>query len=307
MNPVVRQSVDDWEVLRVEQRGAAAKNWLLEDGGSRTDPQSEWLFKPVHTHANGTRQVGDWTEVIASLVAARLRLPSAEARLASRDGEEGVLVRNVRPLGYEMHSGTLALLDRGIELRREVHDGPATIGHSIDNIIVALDGLRPPPSATSWGGCTASDLFAAFLLLDTLIANGDRHEENWSILRGESPMDDSLAPSYDMENSLGFQLRDIDRKRHLFDGCRTYARNGLAKRLDGDRRNTLVSVAARMYRLTSDAGRRRLDQLVDDVAAENFENVVPQSDAVSEATRMFAVALLTVNARRIADAIDCSR
>lgn len=48
-------------------------------------------------------------------------------------------------------------------------------------------------------------------------------------------------------------------------------------------------------------------RLVDDVAAENFENVVPQSDAVSEATRMFAVALLTVNARRIADAIDCSR
>lgn len=124
MNPVVRQSVDDWEVLRVEQRGAAAKNWLLEDGGSRTDPQSEWLFKPVHTHANGTRQVGDWTEVIASLVAARLRLPSAEARLASRDGEEGVLVRNVRPLGYEMHSGTLALLDRGIEPGAKFTTGP---------------------------------------------------------------------------------------------------------------------------------------------------------------------------------------
>lgn len=308
MDALARLAIDRWEVLRVEQRGAAAKNWLLEEGKNPVDPQAQWLFKPAHTHANGTRQAGDWTEVIASQIAARLNIPSAEARLAVRDTEEGVLVRNVRPDGYEMHSGTLALLDRGVELRREEHDGPATKGHTVANILLALDGMAAAPASESWGRCTASDLFGGFLFLDALIANGDRHEENWSILRGPAVETDALAPSYDMENSLGFQLRDVDRERHLMlDGCRKYAENGLAKRLDGDRRNTLVSVAARLYDAASDAGRLRLNQLVDDMASLDFETVVPKSDAVSEATRMFAVSLLTINARRIADAIDRRR
>lgn len=308
MDAFSRLSVDGWEVLRLEQRGATAKNWLVEAGKNPTDSQARWLFKPVHTHANGSRQAGDWTEVVASLIAARLQIPSAESRLAVRDGQDGVLVRNVRPDGYEMHSGTLALLDRGVTLKREDRDGPATTGHTVANIMLALEGLGPPPLAASWDGCTAGDLFGGYLVLDALIANGDRHEENWSILRGAAPSADALAPSYDMENSLGFQLRDIERERHLnSDGCRRYAENGLAKRLDGDRRNTLVEVAARTYQASRGAGRRRLDQLIDDIVAIDFEHVVPASDAVSEVTRMFAVSLLTVNARRIADAIDHCR
>ncbi|MEV7618812.1 HipA domain-containing protein [Microbacterium sp. NPDC089321] len=304
-----RVDVTTWERLRVEPRGASEKVWLCEPGGSSTRPDGHWLFKPATVHANGTRQVGDWTEAVAADIAAHLAIPAAQAQLVVRDGAQGVLSRNVRPAEYDMESGRLAMLDRiSVALRDSARDGTASIGHSLANIRLTLDAYGPPPGASSWSVCSGYDVFVGYLVLDALIGNRDRHEQNWSVLRARSSRGpaDSLAPAYDMEASLGFQLTDEAKRSRLAnaDSLAAFARKGLAQRFDGDRKVTLVDFAARAVEDCTSEGVRRIATLVEEIATTDFEALLANRDGgVSEATRMFAGAVLMINGRRIQDAI----
>lgn len=303
-----RIDVTKWEFLRVETRGASEKEWVSEPGGSSTRPETHWLFKPATIQTNGNRQVGDWAEVVASTIANHLEVPAAEAQLAVRDGVEGVITRNVRPAEYDMDTGRLAMLDQiGVELRDSLRDRSASIGHSLENIGRTLDGYAPPPQATSWAACTAYDVFVAYLVLDALIGNGDRHEQNWSVLRARSSAGpvDALAPAYDMEASLGFQLTDTARVVRLADtaALESFASKGLARRFDGDLKTSLVDLAARASKNCTDAGRARLAGLLNSLAYANYEALLALHGGVSEVTCRFAGAVLEINGRRIQDAI----
>jgi hypothetical protein len=303
-----REDVTTWEFLRVETRGASEKAWLSEPDGSSTRPDTHWLFKPATVQSNGNRQVGDWAEAIAGTIAKYLDVPAAEARLAVRDGVEGVITRNVRPAEYDMDTGRLAMLDRiNVHLRDSLRDRSASIGHSLENIRLTLDGYVAPPQAKSWDACVAYDVFVGYLVLDALIGNGDRHEQNWSVLRARSSNGpaDALAPAYDMEASLGFQLTDAARGSRLRDptALASFAAKGLARRFDGDLRTSLVDLAARATQNCTDAGRARIGSLLDSIARADFGTMLARHGGVSEVTRRFAGAVLEINGRRIQDAI----
>jgi hypothetical protein len=303
-----RDDVTSWEFLRVETRGASEKEWISEPGGSSSRPGTHWLFKPAKIQADGTRQAGDWTEAVAATVAEELAVPAAHARLAVRDGIEGVITRNVRPANYDMDTGRLAMLHAiDVELRDSQRDRSASIGHSLDNVRRTLDGYGAPPQAESWAACTAYDVFVGYLVLDALIGNGDRHEQNWSVLRARSSEGppDSLAPAYDMEASLGFQLTDAARADRLRDrtALELFASKGLARRFDGDLKTPLVDLAARAVQDCSDEGRARLAELLVAIARADFEAMLARHSGVSEVTRNFASAVLEINGRRIQDAI----
>lgn len=301
--------VTAWEFLRVEPRGASEKVWLSEPGGSSARPETHWLFKPATIQSNGNRQVGDWAESVAATIADRLSVPAAAARLAQRGGAEGVITRNVRPLDYDMDTGRLAMLDRiDVHLRDSLRDRTASIGHSLDNIRRTLDGYVAPPQGASWAACTAYDVFVGYLVLDALIGNGDRHEQNWSVLRARSSEGpaDALAPAYDMESSLGFQLTDDARAARLRDpaALESFASKGLARRFDGDLKTPLVDLAARATQTCSDSGRARIARLLGSIERADFEALLACQGGVSEVTRMFAGAVLKINGRRIQDAIS---
>tara|TARA_R110000868_G_scaffold199758_2_gene446671 strand:+ start:211231 stop:212163 length:933 start_codon:yes stop_codon:yes gene_type:complete len=304
-----RTDVSQWDLVRVETRGASAKVWIREPGGPSGVPESDWLFKPVTVHRNGTTQVGDWTEVVASRISAAVSVPSAEAQLAVRGGTQGVILRNVRPNGFDMVTGRLAMLDEiHVETRDSRRQQTASIGHSLDNVRRTLERYGPPPSAQSWSTCEAFDVFGGYLLLDALIGNGDRHEQNWSVLRAQSSSNagaDALAPAYDMEASLGFQLADEARLARLRDPAsfEAFVRKGFARRFHGDLQTPLVDLAARAYRMCSIAGRSRIEALIDDIARMNFAHFVESTNAVSEVARSFALKVLESNERRIQDAI----
>lgn len=282
--------------------------WLSEPHGSSMRPETHWLFKPATIQSNGNRQVGDWAEAVAATIAEDLDVPAAEARLALRDGVEGVITRNVRPVDYDMDTGRLAMLDQiGVQLRDSLRDRTASIGHSLENIRRTLDGYVAPPQGASWASCTAYDVFVGYLILDALIGNGDRHEQNWSVLRARSSEGpaDALAPAYDMEASLGFQLTDDARTVRLRDSgaLESFASKGLARRFDGDLKTSLVDLAARAVQNCSDAGRGRIANLLESVARADFKPMLARHGGVSEVTRKFAGAVLEINGRRIQDAI----
>ncbi|QWL30913.1 HipA domain-containing protein [Rathayibacter toxicus] len=266
-----REDVTTWEFLRVETRGASEKVWLSEPGGSSTRPETHWLFKPATIQSNGNRQVGDWAEAAAATIAEHLDVPAAKAQLAVRDGVEGVITRNVRPAEYDMDTGRLAMLDRiDVELRDSLRDRSASIGHSLENIRRTLDGYVAPPQGASCAACAAYDVFVGYLILDALIGNGDRHEQNWSVLRARS----SEGPA-----------------------------DALARRFDGDVKTPLVDLAARATRNCTDAGRARIASLLESIARADFEAMLARHGGVSEVTRRFAGAVLEINGRRIHDAI----
>ncbi len=297
-----------WEVVRVEPRGAAAKLWIREPGGSSTRFESDWLFKPVSTQENGVRQISDWTECVGSVIARTMGIPAAESRLAMRAGVDGVIVRNVRAPGYDMVSGRLAMLHEiGVETRDSVRDKTASIGHSISNVLRTLGEYSAPPGWATWADASAVDVMVGYLVLDALIGNGDRHEQNWSILRARSSIDDlrdAIAPSYDVEASLGFQLSDYQRSERLRSPrtMEQFAARGLARRFDGDRATSLVDLAVRSARSCTAAGARQLLGLVEQIATADFPALVSGVDGVSEVARTFAVNVLEINGRRLRDA-----
>lgn len=209
--------VSDWPPSEEpEWMGTRSKVWLL-------DPQATdllWLFKAVRCkeQANGSvRCFGeDWAEWLAVKAADHLQIPAAEVRLASWKGHHGVISRSM--LRDANGQRVADRLEHGNELLQAVN--PAydkdqqreAVGYTLEAVWGALDGIgvpkdcQPPVSA-------ATDLFAGILMLDALIANTDRHHENWGALTFGA--DRWLAPTYDMGTCLGFQEPDEERVRLL--------------------------------------------------------------------------------------------
>jgi hypothetical protein len=270
-------------------------------------PESDWLFKPAVFQSNGVRQLGDWTEMACSRIANELDIPSATSRLAVRHGTEGVVVRNVRPVDYDMHTGRVAMLHEiDVQTRDSKRDRTASIGHTLENVLRVLDAYGPPPGWQSWEEATAIDVFVAYLILDALVGNGDRHEQNWSVLWAKSSVSgltDRISPSYDIEASLGFQLSDRQRSDRLRDATamRVFAERGLARRFDGDQKTSLVDIALRASRCCSEPGKKRLAELVGAVGSLAFIDVVDSFDGVSDVARRFACEILKINGGRIND------
>lgn len=85
------------------------------------------------------------------------------------------------------------------------------LGHNLANIQTVL---APRQAIEMPDSFTAFDQFCGYLVMDALVANRDRHEENWGVLRDPDGLV-TLAPSYDHGNSLGFNLLDNRRLLEL--------------------------------------------------------------------------------------------
>ena len=84
-------------------------------------------------------------------------------------------------------------------------------GYTLDAVRSALDGISPPITGLKF---TAWEWFVGYLVLDALVANTDRHQENWAVIEGQD-RGRRLAPTFDHGSSLGFQLDDRDRTHRL--------------------------------------------------------------------------------------------
>lgn len=190
-------------VLESEQLGTKDKFWFISD--DEYLGKSQWLFK---FPTEGTGQ--HWAEKIACEVAKQMRILTPRVELAVFEGARGSATENFTKDGYELFHGNqiLAGFEPDYQTDQRWHQNDHTIGRIFDAIgAIFLD----PDMARK-----ASDQMAAYLVLDALICNVDRHHENWGILRKSTPdgMRGRLAPSYDHASSLGRELRDSDSKNN---------------------------------------------------------------------------------------------
>ncbi len=212
---VLRQwDVSEWTVLGAEQTGTSESRWLEEPG-----TRYRWLHKDTVIPQNGVEQGEDWSEVVSTQVAMALGVPCATTRMCVRHGRRGSISLDVVARGYSLYPGATALelaAAPGYFPHREGEPGcdPArpTVrrpGHTPTNIKSALEGVEAPPGFEGPESLTGFDVFCGYLMLDALIANRDRHEENWAVLipllRSDPPR---LSPSYDHASSLGYNEQD---------------------------------------------------------------------------------------------------
>lgn len=193
-------------------------NWMIdqESMGSKEkfwyrypeDPSdTAWLFKYPRSNSGE-----HWAEKIAAEVAAALEIPHARVELAVCLGIRGTITES-----FVASNETLVHGNELLELAISDYN-PGQIRrpplHNVDNILKVLEDV-----------CTGMDpgfsdklkmQVADYLILDALIGNTDRHHENWGVLLDAN--EDSLlglAPSFDHASSLGRELTDERRMRHI--------------------------------------------------------------------------------------------
>lgn len=301
-SPYAEIDVTQWPSAGDEQLGTKPKRWLMHP-----DTGESWLLKYA-TYSTGSdgscyRKGDDWAEFIASRVAAGLGTPAAHVELAVERSETvryGIISKSV--LTEDEQSGDSdgeLVLGNGL-LARPTAPGDR-LGYTIDAVQAALANTKPPIGSPP--GFGAWDVFAGYLVLDCLIGNTDRHEENWAVI--VTPNERRLAPSFDHASSLGFQISDAQRNQRLETRDEGFTPETYARRAKSPFANKphLIDVASAALDRCTRAVREHWLSACEDVD----ELVRPiwrvPDDRMSEVARQFAERLLRSNCARLFDQV----
>ncbi len=211
----------------------------------------------------------------------------------------------------EQHSAT-RLIHGNEVLARALDSYPADEPHpdpryNLEDVFTSLSRYR------AVDGRLAVETFGDYLLLDALVANQDRHHENWGLL--ELP-DGSrvLSPTFDHAASLACRLSDEEREARLNTNDTGYhikhfvqrARTWLYETDESQTRLTTLG-AAQAWSARVKNWRHRspvIDKLVE-ASAETWNEVfsdLPESE-ISDVGVRFSVTLLNLNRDRIVTAL----
>lgn len=195
---ISEQDVDDFE-----QMGTKSKFWYTDKKDKK-----EYLFKSTHTedkHGKAIIRYGEnWSEKVACEVAKLLGIPHANYNLASYDGENGTISENFTQLGDDLIFGNNLIEYVATKVygeRLELGQRSQTLSrvYTILNSIV----VEPPRVWQKTDNIkNAFDVFIGYVMLDALISNQDRHNENWGMIVDKKGKN-SLSPSFDHAASLG--------------------------------------------------------------------------------------------------------
>jgi hypothetical protein len=296
-DPTSRLDVSGWSLRGLEPAGLSEHPWL-----ARPDDDRLWLYKPVEIK-DGVQQGEDWAEGVVTRIGALLGVPCAAVDLAQRHGRDGTVSRDVRPSGWELQPGAVLLGGRidGYQSRLRLR-----LGHALINIESVLAGVGPPPEHVGSASFSAYDVFCGYLLMDALVANRDRHDQNWAVVippELRTPWA-FLAPSYDHGSSLGFGLRDAKRANILSEGTlRHWANKGTAWRFEHlpppAPVQTLVELAVRGLSTASDDARHYWTTSLERLNEGQIQGALTDTAGLSEIASTFALELLSTNRQRL--------
>lgn len=193
----------------VEQLGTKRKFWFRK---SETE-SVRWLFKAEE------RSTGeDWAEKIACELCESLGIPHVyyELALETASGTPGVVCPNIAAPPLTLVLGNQLLFERDASYPARDERKYGVRQHSVDLVVEALRKLELPPSEYCTrlpsGIDSALGVFVGFTMLDALIANQDRHHQNWGALRSNISM---LAPTFDHGAALARNEPEVKRSLRL--------------------------------------------------------------------------------------------
>ncbi len=289
-------NVEDWEVLNLEPMGGKPKRWVVHPASGEL-----WLYKEVDRVNSSGEPVGeDWAEKVVSEVARSAGVPAATVELAASGRTHGTISLTVRHLGEDLVHGNELLFGRNPNYPKDASFGDwYTVEASLDAL---TSSAARRPTHDEVGRST----FVEYLLLDSIVANTDRHHQNWAVLVDESGLA-RMAPSFDHGSSLGFSLEDSERARRLSSKDRgftveAWATRGKSPFHIGRQRQTMLRAAqsgATLIGMSIADFAHRFDL----TAASAVIDRVPDS-LMSTVAKQFATQVLTVNLRRMRDLRD---
>lgn len=298
----VEIDVTEWPSVGDEQLGTKPKRWLMHPTtGER------WLLKYVtfSTRSDGSKyQKGDdWAERIANDVALRLGLPAARTELAVEvsEGEShlGIISKSVLDVPGAAGASTEELIP-GNELLAAPVTAGARESYTVDAVERALRAVQTAKDSPR--GFTAWDVFVGYLVLDALIGNTDRHEENWAVIASSSER--WLAPTFDHASSLGFLLSDEQRQQRLTTADRGFAPEGFADRAKSqfaDKPHPIDVAIEALDRCASDVKDHWLRQCSDADRLVEAAGLVPRN-RISAVAQQFAERVLRRNIAQLLSA-----
>jgi hypothetical protein len=300
--------VSKWKVTSIEASGVEEKLWL-EDGDG-----AAWLYKGVTRHETEDRGIWDQrehaAERIATDLAVQLAIPCARTELATINETEnrpGTISRDVAPTDpskWELQPGAVLLTERDPGF---APNSDNRTGHTLEAIADALSDVYSPPGFTVPDGFGAFDVFVGYLVFDALIANQDRHEENWAILLAPSPTPDRhLAPSFDHGSCLGYNVLDTRIETYLAsDQVELWARKGCAHRFERRASDAkplnLVQFAHLALTMAGPAAREHWLGRLELLSEGEMDESVDRMAGLSQPTATFCKRVLVVNRRRLLD------
>lgn len=189
-----------------------------EEAGDSIEPLGTkykfWFDGKRRLYKEGRPGTGEnWAEVVASEICALLEMPHARYDFARWGLREGVVTETFVPVGCRLISGN--------ELLSKIHDQSAALAryerrqHRVSSCLAICGSSRvalPDGYDASADIATGADVMTGYLMLDYLIGNQDRHDENWGLVWCPSdPPRLWLAPTYDHASSLGRNESDARR------------------------------------------------------------------------------------------------
>lgn len=298
--PVLRVNLSD--NVANEQLGSKPKFWFR-------DGDREMLFKAEDRGAGE-----DWAEVISCQLCKLLGLPHVTYQMAALfDGEKylkpGVVCQNMTPDTDSLIMGNEMLweLDPGYPKKKRYK----VQQHSVQKVCQILNFLQPPetsPADPPAGIETQVDYFIGYVLLDTWIANTDRHHENWAAISSRGKF--QLAPTFDHGASLGNILQDAERADRLKTkdegrSLAAYARRGRSAfygRGKGDKPMKTIDAFKSFANYSKTAAPVCLERLqsISPDTVLGLLNRVPDG-RMTEVCRDFTHQLLCINRQRLLD------
>ena len=287
---------------QLEQLGTKAKFWY------QSGDNCQMLFKEGRP---GTGE--NWAEKVCCEIARLLAVPHAEYELAIFNEKQGVVSPSFVPKNGRLILGNELLASTDSSYQTSVRYKSAQ--HVLNRVIVVLQrtSIETPrnwskPSAIN----NAVGVFAGYLLLDALVGNQDRHDENWGVVAAAS-LDGTgdklaLAPTFDHASSLGRNETDENRRARLItidDGysIEKYvekARSGLFENKGSKKSMGGLQAFRECAKLELSAGQYWLERLRE-IKDSDFSDIIgsiPDS-FISQDAREFANAMLRINRNRL--------
>ena len=258
---------------------------------SRPNTDTDWLFKYPRPNTGE-----HWAEKVAAEVADLLGVTHARVELATFEARRGSISESFTRGGRELIHGNQVLPEFISE-----YDAGGKMHHSrhtLSNIWLAVE--RSFKSARA--GEIAKRRFAAYLTLDALIGNTDRHHENWGLQRRRTRNGwrGFLAPSFDHASSLGRELQDAHRDILMTENrVGRYIERGHGGIFwsEDTRRGpsplNLARLAADEHPALFQASKERLER-IDEVSIRDIVERIPEH-WMSRLERKFAIALMCYN------------
>lgn len=205
-----------------EQLGTKLKFWFRDDAGRRC------LFK------QGRPNTGEnWAEKVCCELCELLGIPHAHYDLAVWKNLRGVVSPTFVPRGDRLIFGNelLAKFDPDYHGERRVRAQRHTVSrvmaimrgsqllvvkvpHGARTVVRPIRIEMPLEYIAPQEIRTVAGVFIGYLMLDALVGNQDRHDENWGlILSPDNRL--TLAPTFDHASSLGRNEQDAERLERL--------------------------------------------------------------------------------------------